>query len=121
MDELVGTFLAARTAFHKLHLNVSGAGSYAAHVALGDFYTGIGDFADAIAESYQGVTMTLLKQVSVEAPILKSVPEAIGYLNTLYASITEMQSACTYSEINNELDNVKSLINSTRYKLTFLH
>jgi len=121
MAELVASLLASRTAFHKLHLNVSGPGSYAAHIALNGFYDGIGDLADAVAESYQGATMTLLKQVPHEAPVLKNVQDAIGYLNTLYASITEMQRACTYSEINNELDNIKTLINSTRYKLTFLH
>lgn len=121
MDELVASLLASRTAFHKLHLNVSGVDSYAAHMALNSFYDEIGDLVDAVAESYQGATTTLLKQVAVEPPILKSVPEAISYLNTLYSNITSVQATCTYSEINNELDNIKSLINSTKYKLTFLH
>lgn len=55
---MIGQFIAllflARDLAHKEHLRVSGPGSYARHVALGEFYPAIVDLADKLAEAYQG-------------------------------------------------------------------
>jgi len=50
--ELVSRCFAARDAAHFAHLSTK---SYAAHMALGDFYEGVLDAADAFIECYQGV------------------------------------------------------------------
>jgi len=42
------------TSIHQLHLKVTGPGSFAAHKALNEFYDGMPNLVDAVAEQYQG-------------------------------------------------------------------
>jgi hypothetical protein len=49
--EFVGVLLHSSTATHFLHLQTA---SYAAHKALGHYYSNIVDLADKYAEAYQG-------------------------------------------------------------------
>jgi len=109
----------AATSFHKLHLKVTGPGSYAAHKAL-QGYEKFHDFADNIAEQYQGAAEVLLKYQEPSPRILETVDDAIWYIKNLHSMITNLQSQLSYSEIVNELDNVKSELNSIKYKLKFL-
>lgn len=120
MGVLVSEFLEAVTSVHKAHLKITGPGSYAAHTAMGAFYDEIGDLADGIAESYQGATETLLNIPATQQASFTSAAECVNFLNSLYQKVDAAQSVCPYSEIINDLDNVKSLINSTKYKLIFL-
>ena len=120
MGVLVSEFLEAVTSVHKAHLKITGPGSYAAHTAMGAFYDEIGDLADSIAESYQGATEMLLNIPATQQASFTSAAECVNFLNSLYQKVDSAQKACAYSEINNELDNVKTLINSTKYKLIFL-
>jgi DNA-binding ferritin-like protein len=106
---------------HKLHLSITGAGSYAAHKTLGDFYTGIRDFADSLVEQYQGASEKILEIPMIEEKYsLKSVKDAVSYLREMSANVNELQRVIPYSEIVNLLDEVKSLVNTTKYKLLFL-
>ena len=120
MGQLVSEFLEAVTSVHKAHLKITGPGSYAAHTAMGAFYDEIGDLADSIAESYQGVTETLLDIPAAQQASFTSAGDCVNFLNSLYQKVDAAQKACAYSEIINDLDNVKSLINGTKYKLIFL-
>lgn len=121
MGLLIFELLNGVTKVHLNHLLVTGIGSYAAHTAMGAFYDEVGDLADGIAESYQGLTETLLTYpTSVELPQMKTAEDCVSYLRELYEKVHAVQEACPYSEIKNELDNVKTLINSTKYKLIFL-
>lgn len=120
MGALIADFLESVTSVHKAHLKITGPGSYAAHTAMGGFYDEIGDLADSIAESYQGATETLLDIPSVQQASFTSAAECVNFLNGLYQKVDAAQKVCPYSEIINDLDNVKSLINSTKYKLIFL-
>lgn len=116
----VSELMNAATSIHKLHLKVTGAGSYAAHKALNELYDAFPDHADTIAESYQGATEKLLDYKDVAPTQLKSVAEAIDYLRSLHEMVSGLQAKMPYSEIVNELDNVKSTIDSGKYKLLFL-
>lgn len=120
MGKLIADFLESVTVVHKAHLKITGEGSFAAHKAMGEFYDEISNLTDNIAESYQGVTEKLLEIGTGETHTCNTAKDCVKYLNTLYAKVDAAQAACTYSEINNDLDNVKSLINSTKYKLIFL-
>ena len=120
MAPLISEFLEAVTSVHKAHLKITGPGSYAAHTAMGGFYDEIGDLADSIAESYQGLTETLLNIPTTQQASFTSAGDCVNFLNSLYQKVDAAQKACAYSEIINDLDNVKSLINSTKYKLIFL-
>lgn len=117
---MVVELMDASNKLHILHLTVKGPGSYAAHQALGELYNALPDFADGLAEGYQGVTGTLLEYPSVTVSPMNSVKEALSYIDTLYGKVTNLQESLPYSEIVNDLDTLKSKLNSTKYKLTFL-
>lgn len=119
--EVVSELMNAAVSFHKLHLKVSGPGSYAAHIALGGFYEAIPGLADGIAEGFQGIHETLL-DCSTEKThkVLYSVEDSVNYLRELYKLVSDLQAVMPHSEIVNDLDVIKSLINTTKYKLLFL-
>lgn len=110
----------ARNSFHKLHLKVTGEGSYAAHIAIGDFYDGLPGHADTLVESYQGVSEKILECKDVACRTLDTVADGVAYLRDIYAMINKLQGMLPYSEIVNNLDLVKDSVNSTKYKLLFL-
>jgi DNA-binding ferritin-like protein len=110
----------AATSFHRLHLKVTGDGSYAAHKALNTFYDGLHGHADTLIEGYQGVAEKLLKYTDMPIRTLDNVADGVSYLRDMYAMINKLQGMLPYSEIVNNLDLVKDSINSTKYKLLFL-
>jgi len=110
----------ARTSFHKLHLKITGVGSFAGHKALNELYDALPGHADDLAEGFQGASEKLLDYQDSAPRPLNSVQEAVAYLREIKEMITSLQSQMPYSEIVNELDNVKSTINSIKYKLLFL-
>jgi DNA-binding ferritin-like protein len=110
----------ARTSFHKLHLKVTGDGSYAAHKALNELYDALPDHADSLIEGYQGAAEKLLSYSEVAPRVLETVADAVGYIRELTAMVTKLQGKMPYSEIVNALDTVKDTFNSAKYKLLFL-
>jgi len=120
VPSLVVEMLDASNKFHILHLTVTGPGSYSAHKALNELYEALPGLADTIAEGYQGVTGEILDYPDTSAPKLKSVKEAISYIEELHDKITKLQETISYTEIVNDLDAIKSTLNSAKYKLKFL-
>lgn len=116
----VSELMNAATSIHKLHLKVTGTGSYAAHKALNELYDALPGHADDLAEGYQGASEKLLSYSEVAPRTLNSVDEALGYIRELTTMVTNLQSKMPYSEIVNDLDTIKSTLNSTKYKLLFL-
>jgi DNA-binding ferritin-like protein len=116
----VSELMNAGTSLHKLHLKITSTGSYAAHKALNELYDAMPGHADDIAESFQGASEKLLVYKEIAPKELNSVQEAIEYLRDLTEMVTALQAKMPYSEIINELDNVKSTIDSGKYKLLFL-
>jgi hypothetical protein len=116
----VSELMNAATSFHKLHLKVTGMGSFAAHKALNELYDALPDHADDLAEGYQGASEKLLDYSEIAPKTLSSVSEGISYIRDMVNMVSNLQSKMPYSEIINELDNVKSTLNSAKYKLNFL-
>ena len=110
----------AAISFHKLHLKITGDGSYAAHTALNAFYDGLHDHADTLVEGYQGTAEKILTYTDMPIRTLDTVSDGVAYLRDMYNSINKLQGMMPYSEIVNNLDLVKDSINSTKYKLLFL-
>jgi DNA-binding ferritin-like protein len=111
---------ALTTSVHQLHLKVTGPGSFSAHKALNEFYDGMPGLVDAVAEQYQGAREKLLDFPAVSPYKCGSVQEAISHMKELYTEVVELQKIMPFSEVVNQLDEVKSLISSTKYKLMFL-
>lgn len=109
------------TKVHLNHLLVTGVGSYAAHKAMNEFYDSLGGLADDVIEQYQGATEKLLEfPQNYSFPVMKSAEDCVYYLRGLYGKINQLQAVMPYSELVNVLDEIKSLINSTKYKLILL-
>ena len=118
--ELIVEIMNAATSFHKLHLSVTGDGSYAQHVALNDLYDALPELADTIAEGMQGACEVILKYPDKAPVTLTGIDGAIQYIRNMIEEINELQSIMPYSEIVNNLDLVKDVFNTAKYKLIFL-
>ena len=59
--QVVTALMNAATSLHKLHLQVTGDGSFAQHLALNELYDVMHGHADTLAEGFQGASETLLK------------------------------------------------------------
>lgn len=110
----------AATSFHKLHLKVKDLGSFSAHKALNELYDAMPGHADDLAEGFQGAAEKLLSYEDNAPRPLNSVQEALSYIRDIYQMVTSLQGIMPYSEIVNDLDMVKSTLNSIKYKLLFL-
>ena len=117
---LAQDMLNAVTSLHRLHLKVTGLGSYAAHKALNEGYDAFGDHADDLVEEYQGAEEKILELPNTAPSELNSVEEGLDFLRKMKDKITGLQNNLPHSEIVNLLDNAKSTINSVKYKLLFL-
>ena len=116
VSALVMCLLHSVTNTHILHLQTT---SYSEHMALGSFYQEIGDLVDGFVEAYQG-KYGILSSYSSEF----TLPEnPIDYLRYLKAEVEMQRSKPDFprdSELQNEVDNIANLINTTLYKLRFL-
>ncbi len=105
---------------HKVHLRITGPGSDAAHRAIGAFYEALPDLIDKVAEQYQGAREKLLDIPEITYKTAPTKENFIADLKEVYEETTKLQKIMPFSEVTNQLDEVKSLIASTKYKLMFL-
>lgn len=116
IGELVMRLFHARTTAHVLHLK---SRSYAKHKALNDFYDGIVDIADSLAEAYQGehglIDAYPPRYNPVDDP-LKLVSELAEWIEQNRYDAVEAED--TY--LHNIIDEALALCRSTQYKLRFL-
>jgi len=115
---LVQDMMNAVTSLHRLHLKVTGIGSFAAHKGLD--YDAFSEHADDLAEEFQGAEEVLLDYPNTAPTELNSVEEGLDHLRKMKDKITSLQNNMPHSEIVNLLDNAKSTINGIKYKLLFL-
>jgi hypothetical protein len=115
--EMVSLLLHSRTQAHTLHLQTE---SYPEHMALNGYYDGIGDIIDGLVESYQGKYGILKGYKSYDIVGYKSTESTIKYLKDLCGKVEKLRDCCKDSYIQNQIDMVCELINSTLYKLRFL-
>ena len=102
---------------HVLHLS---SRSYSEHMALGDFYEGLDDLADSLAEAYQGKYGIPTYTAKYENTIPTN---ALAYLEGVSAYVSSARQEATYpqdSELQNITDEIQALINTTIYKLRYL-
>ena len=115
----LGTLMQSRNQAHIYHLQVQGMGSYAAHKALNKYYEDIVDLIDGIAESYQGRygIITGYKM----ADTIREDNNARMYFDGLGKFVETVRKQLPQdSYLQNEVDEVVKLIETTKYKLKFL-
>ena len=92
--------------------------SYSEHKALQGYYEKLPDAVDTIIEQYQGAY-----QVIVEYPNMYEPPkaDALQEVTSIRDFIVANRSVVgPYTSLQNEVDALLSLVESTMYKLTFL-
>lgn len=115
--ELITRLFHARTNAHILHLGTTGAGSYAAHKALQEFYEGVVDLADSIAEGYQGEHELI--DFSGKC-VYRHVADPLKLITELKEWVEQNRYEAIEAEdtfLHNIVDEVVALCSSTRYKL----
>lgn len=115
VGQFILTLLHAATNTHLLHLQSK---QYPEHVALGEFYEKLPDLVDGLVENIQGLTEELIEYpVDYYPPMVNSLDE----LRSLKDFVKEERGFLPQdSEIQNNIDEISTLINKTIYKLKFL-
>lgn len=116
MGELIMKLFHARTAAHVLHLQTR---SYAAHKALESFYDDIVGLADRLAETWQG-SHGLIDSFPAR---YTAYTDGLTLMSDLRSYIAENRYDCCSkgeTHIQNIIDEVVALVDSTEYKLRFL-
>lgn len=103
------------TLTHIHHLQTR---SYAQHVALGDFYANVEELTDSLIEAIQG-KYGIIEGYDLNAGQLETT--ALEYLISLSNFVENNRDDMPQdTEIQNMIDEIASLIDSTIYKLRFL-
>ena len=114
---LIGTLMQSRNQAHIYHLQTN---SYAQHVALQGYYEGIIPLIDGLVESYQG-QYGILRGYKM-AGVLKEDDNPAMYFEGLSKFFEALKPSLPQdSFLVNQYDEVGSLLQSTKYKLKFLH
>lgn len=115
MGEFIGTLFLARTLAHNAHLKTT---SFAEHKTLDDFYNGIVDLADSLAQKYQGRTGQRLEICVCE-------DEYTGDITSVLKQILDCLEGCRYevaeqsdSAIQNVIDEIVGFFLDTLYQLS---
>ena len=108
--QLISTLFEARNKIHIAHLQTT---SYAAHVALAGYYDNIIGLADTLAEAYQGRHGIINNYPTVVLPT-----DSIELLTYVRSWIDSNRfEVSSESEIQNMIDTILELHDSTLYKL----
>lgn len=109
IPQLVSELLESVTIIHKFHLKSK---SYAEHKALGTFYETIGDLADTLFETFAWRN----NSIEIPSPTLNDSDPA-NYLEKLVNFVENARLNTTFSDLQNQMDEVKTLTYRTLYKL----
>lgn len=113
--EFVMRLIIAGDHAHILHFKTR---SYAQHVALGSFYEEIEELLDGLAESVQGKVGILDYPTDLQVP-LAATP--IKFLRELNAYIQDKrEEVSSESDVQNQIDEIVTLISQTYYKIETL-
>jgi hypothetical protein len=116
MGLFIGTLMQSRNQAHIFHLQATGEGSYASHIALQAYYEGIIPLIDGITEAYQGRYGILTGYMMTGQ--IKEDNATYMYFDALSKFVEKIREQIPQdSYIQNEVDNVVNLIESTKYKL----
>lgn len=119
MEELASVFFHSRTQAHVFHTRVKGTGALALHLALEGYYTEIVPLIDGLIESYQGMH-GLIEYKDVKGVDNNAEKEnIINYFTKLctYLEAARKNEKLQHSWMQNDIDNIATLLYSTKYKL----
>lgn len=115
IEELIGRVFAARNAAHLAHWKATGVGSFARHMALGDFYDGIIDTLDKLVESYQGYFGIVGNVPALPASQGDIIP--LITVDAAWINKNRSQIAKNVPALENIVDELSGIYLTTLYKL----
>lgn len=115
ISELASLLMSSRTQAHVFHLRTN---KYAKHVALQNYYNRIVPLTNSYIETYQGKSGRLVNGIR-NKPLKNDARNSLGYFVNLRQKIDGLNLPRN-TELQNILDEIRSLIDSTIYKLQFL-
>mgnify|MGYP003646178826 CR=1 FL=1 len=114
--QFLSYILTCATQIHIYHLRAKGAGSFAAHMALGELYSSLPDMVDSIAESIQGKMGLLIYDMTVTYN--SNYPEAASYVKEMIKYVeVNRKGICQDTYVQNQIDGIVEKLYSTLYKL----
>jgi len=118
-EKLISTLMASRDQAHVFHWQTTGAGSFAAHMALNAYYDAIPDMVDTLVETYQGKHGIVMGYEPAERFDEYTPDGALKYFKALATFIERVYTKFPKEDTNiiNQLDAFKDLIYTTIYKL----
>lgn len=116
--KLVSYLFHSRTQAHIFHLQTN---SFAEHKALNDYYDDIVDLVDGLVESYQGKYGIIKGYLNFNLANYENKEQVLGYFEALLNKVETLRQENKDSYIQNQIDSVVELIESTLYKLRNLN
>ena len=122
MEQLASLLLHSRTQVHSFHLGVKGVGSFSAHIALGNYYDSIGGLIDGLVEAYQGQYGLIKLQPVSGLDTNNDIKNIIAYFEKMCQVVAKLRKdeKLQMSWLQNDIDNIVTLLYSTKYKLVNL-
>lgn len=120
IKKLIMVLLHSATNAHILHLQTR---SFAEHMALATYYEGIVAPVDSLVENMQGMTGEIITDYPLENTGFTESMKPIDYLLRIRELFLQHRPAFPSgaTQIQNILDTIMELIDSSIYKLRFLH
>jgi hypothetical protein len=110
--DFISTLFHSSTVTHFMHLSTD---SYAVHKALGKYYPAIVELADSYAEAYSGC----YEKIKNFPENFHNAKDPVRYMESLKDYVEKNRKAMPKeSELQNIIDEIAALIDSTLYKLT---
>ena len=115
IQQFIGLLFASRDYAHKAHLTTD---SYSQHMALGDFYDGIIELADSLAETWMGRNLQKVGEIPTINP---PKGEPLTVIKRLLEVVQDTRDFCSEDTVlSNIIDEIEALYSTTLYKLKFL-
>lgn len=114
-QEFIGKLFEIEVVSHIAHLQVTGSGAYAAHMALNGLYEGIVDLRDRYAESIQGKEGILTGYPQTIST--KEGTDMVRYVKMMAEATNEHRSTLKEGFLQQICDDIMELLYSTHYKL----
>lgn len=115
IEQLISRIFYARNVAHFEHWRAKGEGSFAKHMALGEFYDNVIDAIDNLVEAYQGAFELIGNIPAPETPkgdVLKLLEADAAWVEENHEDICKGNRA-----VANLVDTVTGVYLSTIYKL----
>lgn len=118
MANLLSYMLIARNVAHMWHWKVK---SFSQHMALGELYDALGEYADELAEMYMGTYGDNI-HISLSDPNPFSEQDALEFVNQLHAWLYSQHDRIQQDGfIVNKFEELQAAVATVKYKLENLH